>query len=159
MSAARLVFASRPIPFCTIPRFLAGTEAEAMQQRLSQRIGERARLLFEQSGNVSGHDDANWFRAESEILSGQFEIRESGTWLMVDAGLPNASGQHMEITVTPARIILCAREIATAASESPEQGGREIFFLSNLPLEVDPVSAAASFRDHQLHLMVKKAVK
>jgi len=32
----------------------------------------------------------------------------------------------------------------------------EIFLAANLPVEVDPPSAAASFRNHNLLLMIKK---
>jgi hypothetical protein len=37
-----------------------------------------------------------------------------------------------------------------------QQDEREIFLAANLTAEVDPPSAAASFKDHNLHLMVKK---
>jgi HSP20 family molecular chaperone IbpA len=160
MSAPRLMFSSRPVPHSTVPKFLAGSEADAMEQRISQKISERARLLFEQSGSAPGNDNANWLRAESEILSNGLELRESGTWVICNALIAATSGQDMQIIVKPNRIVVRAVERtdnAEISSQSNVQEKPEIFLAANLMVEVDPASAAASFRDSYLHLMVKKA--
>jgi HSP20 family molecular chaperone IbpA len=161
MSAPKLAFSSLPALSCAIPSLLSGPEADAVEQRLSQKIGLRARSIFEQSGNLAGKDEANWLQAESEILSG-CEVRQAGTWVIVDAFIPNASAQDMEIVIRPARVIVRAHEIENARGSAPgtaepaEHEPSELFLVANLPVEVDPASAAASFRDRQLHLMAKK---
>ncbi|MCU1242882.1 MAG: hypothetical protein JWO71_3608 [Candidatus Acidoferrum typicum] len=155
MSAPKLVFGSRPALSSTIPALLFGPEAEAMDQALLQKISERARLIFEQSGSTPGNDEANWLQAESEILRPGLGVRESGTWMSLNAWIPNTSGQDMEIAVTPMRVIVRANETEEQNSCEPgEQDGR-IFFAANLPVEVDPFSAAASFRRHNLYLMIR----
>jgi len=123
-----------------------------------QRISERARVLFEQSGNAPGNDEANWLRAESEILGQSLDVSESATWIIVNASLPNASGRGMQIVVGPSRIVVCDRRMDNTpdSSESVNHGEGEILAAANLPAEVDPSSAAASFRDHRLRLMIKK---
>src|SRR5690349_21843933 len=158
MSAPKMVFRSRPVAASTIPTCVCGPEAEAIEQRLSEKIGERARQIFEQSGKAPGNDEANWLRAEAEIVSAGLEAREYGTWVRVHASLPNASGENLQIAVRPRRVVVCATEMQNASdpSEAAEREQREIFRVANLPAEVDPASAAASFRDHVLLLMMKK---
>jgi hypothetical protein len=155
MSAPKLAFDSRPLLSSTIPTFLVGPHAEAIDQALLQKISERARLLFEQSGCTPGNDEANWLQAESEILRPGLEVRESGTWMTLNAWIPNTSGQGMEIAVRPMRVIVRTSETDERNSAEPaEQPG--LFLAANLAVEVDPSSAAASFRGHNLHLMIRK---
>jgi hypothetical protein len=157
MSAPRLVFGSLPASSSTIPTFLVGPEAEEMEQVLSNKISERASLIFEQSGSVPGNDEANWLRAESEILGHTLELRESATWVTLNASIPTA-GAGMQIVVKPKRAIVRAKETGNGQNtgESTDAGQGYIFLAANLPVEVDPSSAAASFRDNNLLLMIRK---
>lgn len=158
MSTPRLAFSSRPTFSSTIPNSLAGPDAEAMEQELSQKIAERARRIFEQSGGAPGNDEANWLQAESEILRPGFEVLESATWVTLKAPIPDTSGQDMQIVVRPRRVIVRARETdkERSSAEAAEPNRSEIFLAANLAVEVDPPSAAASFRDRTLRVMVKK---
>ena len=157
MSAPKLVFSSRPTFSSTIPILLSGPEADVLEQKLSQKIGERARLIFEQSGSTPGNDEANWLRAESEILRTGFEVLESATWLTLKAPIPDTSGEGMQIVVRPKRVIVRAKETERNSAAAAEQNEAEIFLAANLSVEVHPPSAAASFRDRTLRIMVKKA--
>jgi len=156
MSAPKLAFGSRPALSSTIPTFLFGPEAEAMDQVILQKISERARLLFEQSGSTPGNDEANWLAAESEILRPGLEVRESGTWMTLNAWIPNTSGQGMEIAVRPMRVIVRTTKTDKQNSFEPAEQSGQIFLSANLAVEIDPCSAAASFRGHNLHLMIRK---
>jgi hypothetical protein len=158
MPATKLAFSSRPALASATPSFVVGPDAEKMEQAIYHKICERAYLLFEQSGRKPGNEEANWLRAESEILRSGLQVRESGTWVTLSAFIPDASGQGMQIVVRPTRVIVRAKESGDE-QDSPEgakQNEREIFLAANLALEVDPPSAAASFRDHNLHLMIRK---
>jgi HSP20 family molecular chaperone IbpA len=155
MSATKFAFSSLPTPSLATPSFLVGREADDLEQAVAERIRERARLLFEQSGGAPGNDETNWLQAESEILRASMEIRESGTWLSLRASMPDASGQGMQIAVKPTRVLVRATQ--TKNDSTAQQDGDEIFVAANLPVEVDPPSAAASFRDRRLLLMIKKA--
>jgi HSP20 family molecular chaperone IbpA len=157
MPATKLAFSSRPTLASATPSFIVGHDAEELEQTIYQKICERAYLLFERSGRKPGNEEANWLRAESEILLSGLQVRESGTWVALSASIPDASGQGMQIVVRPTRVIVRAQE--SSEQDSPErakQNKREIFLAANLSVEVDPPSAAASFRDHNLHLMVRK---
>jgi len=156
--ATRTAFSSRPTPASATPSFVSGREAEELEQAIYGKIRERAYLLFEQSGREPGNEGANWLRAESEILRSGAQVRESGSWVSLTASIPDASELGMEIVVRATRVLVHARESSNGrdSSELARQGGREIFLAANLTAEVDPPSAAASFKDHSLHLMVKK---
>ena len=156
MSAPKLVFSSRPAISSTIPTFLSGSAADMLERQLSQKISERARLIFEQSGSMPGNDEANWLRAESEILRPGFEVLESATWVTLKAPIPHTSGEDMQIAVRPRRVIVRAKEIEQNSDASSDRTEAEIFLAANLAVEVHPPSAAASFRDRTLRIMVKK---
>jgi len=154
MSATKLAFSSLPASALATPSFLVGQEAKDLEQAVANKVRERAQLLFEQSGGAAGNDEANWLQAESEVLRTNMEIRQSGTWLSLSAAIPDASGHGMLIAVAPKRVLVRATQIEN--KQNAKQGDDEIFLVANLPLEVDPPSAAASFRDHNLLLMIKK---
>ena len=156
MSAPKLAFGARPAFSSTIPRFLVGPEADALEQALSHAISQRARLLFEQSGSMPGNDEANWLQAESEILRPGLEVRESGTWMTLNAWIPNTSGQDMEIAVRAMRVLVRVSETDEQNFSDPAGQDGQIFLAANLAVEVDPSSAVASFPGHNLHLMIKK---
>ena len=157
MSATKLAFSSLPASALVTPSFLVGPEAEDLVGGVANRVRERAQLLFEQSGGVPGNDEANWLQAEAEILRlrSNMEVRESGTWLSLRASIPDAFGQGMQIAVKPKRVLVRATQINN--EQNAKQGEDEIFLAANLPVEVDPPSAAASFKNHNLLLMIKKA--
>lgn len=158
MAATKTAFSSRPTLASATPNFLFGREAEELEETIFGKIRERAYLLFEQSGREPGNEDANWSRAESEILRSGGQVRESGTWVALSFSIPDASGQGMQIAVQPTRVVVRARAASNEheASEGARQDERDIFLAANLAVEVDPRSAAASFRDHSLNLMIKK---
>jgi HSP20 family molecular chaperone IbpA len=158
MSSTKLAFTSVPAVGLAAPTFLSGQEAEKLEQEIHEKIGERARLLFEQSGGAPGNDEANWFRAEKEILRPGLQVSESGSWFALTASVPDA-GPSMQILVKPRRVILCAGR----RSEDQEKyaGGRtsgqdKVFLAADLAADVDPSTAVASFRSHILRLMIKK---
>jgi HSP20 family molecular chaperone IbpA len=157
MPATKTPFRSRPAPASATPSFIGGREAEELEQAIYGKIRERAYLLFEESGRAPGNEGANWLRAESEIVRSGAQVRDSGSWMTLNASIPDASGEGLQIVVWPRRVLVRAREASNGA-DGPElaEGGREIFLAANLAAEVDPQSAAASFRNHNLHLMVRK---
>ena len=158
MSTTKAAFSLRPTLASANPSFISGGEAEELEQAIYEKIRERAYLLFEQSGREAGNEEANWSRAESEIVRSGAQVRESGSWVTLTASIPEGSGLGMQIVVRPTRVLVRAMESCNGQdrTESAHPRGREIFLAANLTTEVDPASAAASFKNHNLHLMVKK---
>lgn len=158
MPATKTAFSSLPALAAATPTFRVGAAAEELEQRVNERIRERAYSLFEQSGGAPGNDDANWMRAESEILRFDVQVRESGSWLALTAFLPDVSAQDMQIAVRPRRVLMRAVGARNQQDFSDRSGpaAEEIFGAANLGVDVDPASAAASFREQTLRLMIRK---
>jgi HSP20 family molecular chaperone IbpA len=154
MPVTKLAFSSLPTRSAT-PNFVVGHEADELEQAVAGKIRERARLLFDQSGAQPGQDEANWLRAESEILRANMNVQESGTWMSLSASIPDASGDDgIAIVVRATRVLV--RAMKGKKEQSAEDNEAEIFFAANFPVEVDPPSAVASFKNHNLHIMIKK---
>ena len=158
MTTAKPTFNSRPALASATPSFITGHEAEELEQEICGKIRERAYALFEQSGREPGNEDANWLRAESEIVRSDAQVRESGSWVTLTASIPDGSGLGMQIVIRPTRVLVRAMEACNGQNptELANRCGREIFLAANLTAEVDPASAAASFRGHHLHMMVRR---
>jgi HSP20 family molecular chaperone IbpA len=147
-------------PPAVAPRIVSNAiEKEAFDQTIHRRVAERAYRLFETSNGAHGKDQEHWLQAESELLKHGLEIRESGSWLSINASLPGVSAEDVEVCLEPNRVIVHAQ----SGSETPEASAkvqdftqREAFLLSELPVEIDPATASASLKDQKLTLMVKK---
>jgi hypothetical protein len=160
MASTKLAFTSNPFSESSIPSFIPEDQAEELEQAIHRRIGERARLLFEESGRAPGNDEANWFRAESEILRSGLQVRESGSWLAINVSIPDASAQGMQILVRPKRVVVRAQQQAVtqgSSAEATNSDPRDILLATNLNIEVNPSSAVASFRGRNLQLMIRKS--
>jgi hypothetical protein len=151
--ATKLAFSSLPVRLAT-PNFVVGHEADELERAVTDKIRERARALFEQSSGQPGQDEANWLQAESEILRTSLNVQESGTWISLSASIPDASGQGIAIAVRATRVLV--RALQGKNAQGADDNEAEMFLVANLPVEADPPSAVASFRNHNLHIMIKK---
>jgi HSP20 family molecular chaperone IbpA len=143
----------------TSPQILREDQKESLNQDIHRRISEHAFQIYESSGRDHGNHHAHWLEAESKILQHGLEVRESGSWLSVNASLPDVSGEDVQVCVEPNRIIVHAEKTeATKNPESHEQGltQHELFLAEDLNVEVDPSTASVTFKDQKLTLMVKK---
>jgi HSP20 family molecular chaperone IbpA len=145
-------------PVASTPKIIGESGKEALHQAIHGRVSERAYSLYEASGREEGNAERHWLQAEGEILQQGLEVRESGSWLSVNASLPDVSADDMEIYVGPERVIVRAQKRrATENKASQTQTTHmELFLARNLPVEVDPSTASAAFKDQKLTLMVKK---
>jgi HSP20 family molecular chaperone IbpA len=141
------------------PRIVGETEKQDFEQVLRRCVSERAYRLFESSGREHGYDRAHWRQAESEVLQHGLEIRESGSWLSINAYLPDVSAEDIQVYLEPNRVIVRAEKTQTVQNaDSQEQGftQRELFLAEELNAEIDPSTASAAFKDQRLTLMIKK---
>jgi HSP20 family molecular chaperone IbpA len=148
-------------PPTSAPKIVAESEKEALLHAIQRRVSERAYSLYEDSGHAHGNADQHWFQAESEVLRQGLEVRESGSWLSVNASAPDVLAEDLEICIEPERVIIA---IAGQKRESTEDTGSptdrttraQFFLVKSLPVEVEPSTASAAFKDQKLTLMVKK---
>jgi HSP20 family molecular chaperone IbpA len=138
------------------PRFIDRSEMKALEDAIWRRIAERAYDFFEASGCVHGNDLGNWLRAESEVMQRGLEIRESGSWLAINALLPGVSAEDVQIYVEPSRVIVRAEKKDTQESRRLGQAKKEVFLVADLNLEAEPATASASLKDQKLTLLVQK---
>jgi HSP20 family molecular chaperone IbpA len=151
---------SKPAPSSKLPvtpRIIGESDKETFDQALHRRVSERAYHLYESSGREHGNDHAHWLQAQNEILQRGLEIRESGSWLSINAALPGVEADNIEVYLEPNRVIVRAEKSETnQESDAREFSRQEIFLIENLNNEVDPATASAAFKDQKLTLMVKK---
>jgi len=154
---------SKPALSGTIPAFtpkiVAESEKESFHQSLQERIAERAYSLYETSGREHGNADQHWLQAESEVLLQGLEVRESGSWLSINAALPDISAEDVEICLEPGHVIVRAKKreaIQDSGSQTQGLMQTEVFLVRSLPVEIEPSTASAAFKDQKLTLMVKK---
>ena len=75
---------------------------------LRQRVSERAFDLYRESGGQHGNDQNHWLQAEKEILQRGLEVRESGSWLALNASIPDSSADDIQIYLSPSRVMVRA---------------------------------------------------
>jgi len=141
------------------PRIIGENDKQRFDQAIHRRVCERAYLLYEASGRGHGNHHAHWLQAQREVLQRGLEVRESGSWLSINASLPDVASDDIEVYLEPDRVIVRAEKSQTVQNaESHTQGltQPEIFLVEDLHSEVDPTTASAAFKDQRLTLMVKK---
>jgi HSP20 family molecular chaperone IbpA len=157
MATSKAAFSDK-LPAKT-PRIVGENDKEAFHHGIHRCVSERAYGLYEASGGEHGNDHAHWLQAQSEVLQHGLEVRESGSWLSINAALPDVEGDDIEVYLEPNRVIVRAETRENLQNtESHTQGFalREIFLLEDLHTEIDPTTASAAFKDRKLTLMVKK---
>jgi HSP20 family molecular chaperone IbpA len=141
------------------PRICGESERQDFGKTLQRYVSDRAYHLFESSGREHGNDHAHWLQAEREILQRGFEIHESGSWLSINAHLPDVSADDIQVYLEPTRVIVRAEKTKTIQNPDSQAQGltqRELFLAEDLNTEIDPSTASAAFKDQTLTLMVKK---
>src|ERR1700733_15122381 len=91
-----------------VPRFADDDGKSKTSQALQDHISLRAYSLYEESGRSEGNHFADWLQAESEILQRTLDVRESGSWLALNASLPDVAPEDVLISVEPTRVLIHA---------------------------------------------------
>jgi HSP20 family molecular chaperone IbpA len=142
-----------------VPRIVGEEDKQAFDNAIHCCVSERAYGLYEASGGQHGNDHAHWIQAQDEVLQRGLEVRESGSWLSINASLPGVAGDDIEVYLEPNRVIVRAEKgesLQNAESHTQELPQREIFLVGDLNTEIDPSTASVAFKDQKLTLMVKK---
>ena len=131
---------------------------------LQEAIACRAYELFESRGCEHGQDQADWLRAESELLQPlSVEVREQEDRLSVEAQMPGFSAEQIEVSAQLRRLIISGRSSLTDGEKAENTFSREIlakeaFRLLDLPVEVDAGKMEARFSDGVLNVTLPKLV-
>jgi HSP20 family protein len=131
-------------------------------RQLQEAIACRAYELFEGRGCEHGQDQADWLRAESEILRPvPITISESEQSLTVQAKLPGFNAEDIQVSAEPRRLIISSSASHTNEKQTEnifyrEILARDVFRSLDLPVEVDSVNAEATLRDGILNVTLPK---
>jgi HSP20 family molecular chaperone IbpA len=142
-----------------IPQILSEDQNAAFQDKVRQRVSQRAYDLYQNSGSQDGNDYEHWIQAENEVLQRGIEVRESGSWLAFNASIPDGSADDVEICLTPTSVTVRAEKsqaVKTPETNEQEITEREIFLTHDLNTEIEPSTASATLKGQQLTIMVKK---
>jgi HSP20 family molecular chaperone IbpA len=141
------------------PQLVGDSASEALEQTIRQRIVERAYALFEAAGSQQGNDQVHWLQVESEVWQRGLNIRESGSWLAINASLPDVLAEDVQIYLQPHRAIVQAIESNEAINTDSQTHGpaqQELLVVADLEVQVQPATASASFQEQTLTVMIKK---
>jgi HSP20 family protein len=131
-------------------------------RQLQEAIACRAYELFESRGCQHGQDQADWLRAESEILRPvPVKVTESEHSLTVQAELPGFNAEGIQVSAEPRRLIISGSASQTDEKENDnifyrEILARDVFRSLDLPVEVDTVNAKATIEDGILCITLPK---
>jgi HSP20 family molecular chaperone IbpA len=126
------------------------------------RIARRAYELFASSGFTDGHDLADWFLAESEVLGKTpIELSDNDKEFTITAGMPGFTEKDVEIRVEPRRVFITGKR--EEKSEDKKKGetfyserSNEVFRTVDLPAEVDPDKVKATLSKGELEITLPK---
>jgi len=128
-------------------------------------IARRAFDIFESRGRSPGHDQEDWFRAESELLHPvPLNATESSGEYIVRCEVPGFDSKDLEVIVGPLRMAISSKREATKNEEDGEmicsesRAGR-IFQILDLPSIVDPSKVSAVIKDGVLIVHLPKVHK
>jgi HSP20 family molecular chaperone IbpA len=141
------------------PRILSEDEQAAFHDKLRQRVSQRAYDIYEGSGGQHGNDYEHWIQAENEVLQRGLEVRESGSWLALNASIPDNSVDDIEVCLTPTSVTVHAQKSEPLQNTDTNIQGfaeRDIFLTHDLKTEIEPSTASATLKDQKLTIMVKK---
>jgi HSP20 family molecular chaperone IbpA len=141
------------------PQILSEDQHAAFQDKVRQRVSQRAYDIYQNSGSQDGNDYEHWIQAENEVLQRAIEVRESGSWLAFNASIPEGSADDVEICLTPTSVTVRAEKsqaFKTPEGNEQELTEREIFLTHDLTTEIEPSTASATLKDQKLTIMVKK---
>jgi len=132
-------------------------------QDVFKLIARRAFETFESRGHVHGHDQEDWFLAESELLTPvKFHISESGDQLTARAEVPAFDRQEIKVSLEPRRLIVSGKSEPREDHQSGKHGhssshAQLMLAVIDLPTEVDLSKAMATLNNGGLVVVMPKA--
>lgn len=139
------------------------TEFWSKIDEVMKQIEERAFQLFEERGREDGHDLEDWFKAEQELLAPlPVTITEKNSQLRIHAEVPGFTAKEIALNVEQNALTLQGEHTETKTDtrkiKSIESERRQIYRRIELPADVIPEKAKATWKDGMLEIIVPKVV-
>ncbi len=144
-------------------------DPEAMRwemQSVQLALTRRAYELFEKRGREHGHDQEDWFQAESELLRPVSIMSfESDDRLSLRANVLGFGEKEIQVSIEPKRVAILGRKELPAdqreggMAESTDWYPDQILRIIDLPTEIDPEGAVVELHAGLLKFELPKAAK
>jgi HSP20 family molecular chaperone IbpA len=122
-------------------------------QKVQLAISQRAHELFEARGQEHGHDQEDWFRAESELLCpASISMSASGDRISVCADVAGFDQTELEVSIEPSRISILGEKKTSGTRDRDRTIGRtrtvpdQILEVVDLATEVIPERAVVQLQ-------------
>jgi HSP20 family molecular chaperone IbpA len=133
-----------------------GVGEEDLERELQRAISSRAYQLFLDGGSSHGHQLEHWLRAEKEALKRISQMRESGSWVVVNLLVPNAPAEGFRLLISENRALVEVEDpYGVRRTETREPVSS--CYVAEWPGKVDPNTASAYLKNGMLTLEVKLA--
>lgn len=131
--------------------------------RRMDAVRQRAFELFEHRGGIPGQELDDWISAEHELMGWpKAELREKDSKYEMDVTLPGFAAGDIEVTATPAEVLVHASNERRSSSKDEkvvwsEFSNAEVFRRFVLPDAINPDGVTAQLEDGVLHLRAPRA--
>jgi HSP20 family protein len=134
-------------------------------KEIYETIARRAYEFFDVRGREEGFALEDWLKAERELLRPvPLEIKESDDQFRIHAEVPGFTEKDIHVSLKPRHLIISGK-----VEESSEEKSGDTFYTSrrsneilhglDLPAEIDPEKASATFKDGILDIWLPKIVQ
>jgi HSP20 family protein len=145
------------------PAIHVGPPNDGIKEMLDS-IARRAFEIFNSSGHSLGHDLANWFQAERELLHpAHLNVSESDGSFTVNAEVPGFAAENLEVNIEGRRVTISGKRESHEERKDKkttiysEACSDHILRVAELPGEVTPDGAKATLKNGMLELQIPKA--
>lgn len=135
-------------------------------QKLQLAISRRAHELFEARGQEHGHDQEDWFLAESELLCpASVSLSESEDRISVCVDVAGFDQTELEVSIEPSRISILGEKKNSGTKAKDETSGRtsanpdQILEIVDLAAEVIPERAVVELQGGVLKFEIPTAAQ
>jgi len=134
---------------------VCGSEQQEIEEELRKEIAERAYRLYDANGRPANRHTEHWLQAEREILQRITQVRESGSWIIVNLHVPNVPAEGFKLLVNEERALVEVEEPLPTRRPAPRENASRFFYIAQWPAAVDPTTASAYVKSGTLTLEVK----
>jgi HSP20 family molecular chaperone IbpA len=133
-----------------------GIEEKDLERELQRKISCRAYQLYLDGGSCAGREVQDWLRAEKEALQRISQIRESGSWVIVNLYVPHVPAEGFKLLINENRALVEIEDPygARERTATPEPVSATCY-VAEWPGRVDPKTASAYVKNGMLTLEVK----
>ena len=138
-------------------------EIDRYMESVFDLVAQRAYELFEKRGCEHGHDNEDWFQAESEIFHPvTIELGDPGDAYTAVANVSGYRPEDLKISAQPRCLTICGLSRAEGAeSGGPQEDSRHFgrfYFSFSLPKEINTAAVSADIRHNVLEVRLPKAL-